>query len=63
MAVKRMRALYAVIRYIPNMLREEFVNVGVILVCLRQGFKDYVIYRASAMTAGLRRSATGTDIS
>jgi hypothetical protein len=28
-----MQAIYAVIRYIPSILREEFVNVGVILVC------------------------------
>jgi Protein of unknown function (DUF3037) len=29
----RMGATYAVIRYVPNALREEFVNVGVLLVC------------------------------
>ena len=29
----KMRAQYAVIRYIPDMLREEFINVGVLLVC------------------------------
>ena len=29
----KMRAQYAIIRYIPNMLREEFINVGVLLVC------------------------------
>ncbi len=34
-----MRALYAVVRYIPNMLREEFVNVGVILVCPETRFQ------------------------
>jgi hypothetical protein len=28
-----MQASYAVIRYIPSILREEFINVGVILVC------------------------------
>jgi hypothetical protein len=32
-AVTRVQASYAVIRYIPSILREEFVNVGVILVC------------------------------
>lgn len=31
--MKRMQASYAVIRYIPSILREEFINVGVILVC------------------------------
>ena len=28
-----MRATFAVIRYIPSIFREEFINVGVILVC------------------------------
>jgi len=32
-AVTTMQASYAVIRYMPSILREEFVNVGVILVC------------------------------
>ena len=38
MAVTRVQASYAVIRYIPSILREEFINVGVILVCPE---KDY----------------------
>ena len=33
MAVTKRLAQYAIIRYIPNMLREEFINVGVLLVC------------------------------
>lgn len=33
MAVTRVQAFYAVIRYIPNILREEFINVAVMLVC------------------------------
>lgn len=40
MAVTRMQAIYAVIRYIPSILREEFVNVGVILVCPEALFQD-----------------------
>ena len=35
----KMRAQYAVIRYIPNMLREEFINVGVLLVCPAAGYQ------------------------
>ncbi len=31
--MKRMRAMFVVIRYIPSILKGEFVNVGVILVC------------------------------
>ena len=33
MAVTKWLAQYAIIRYIPNMLREEFINVGVLLTC------------------------------
>ena len=29
---------YAVIRYVPRVEREEFINVGVILFCKRSGF-------------------------
>lgn len=29
----RLQGLYTVIRYIPDILREEFINVGVILLC------------------------------
>lgn len=39
MAVTRMQAFYAVIRYIPNILREEFINVAVMLVCPGVGFQ------------------------
>jgi Protein of unknown function (DUF3037) len=35
----RMSAMYTIIRYIPNILKEEFVNVGVILVCPEVGFQ------------------------
>lgn len=34
-----MQASYAVIRYMPSILREEFVNVGVILVCPAAAFQ------------------------
>ncbi len=30
---ENLQASYSIIRYIPSILREEFVNVGVILVC------------------------------
>lgn len=36
----RMQAKYVVVRYIPNTLRGEFVNVGVVLVCPEVGFQD-----------------------
>ena len=38
-AVTSMQASYAVIRYMPSILREEFVNVGVILVCPAAAFQ------------------------
>lgn len=31
--MKRMQATYMVIRYLPDVPREEFVNVGVVLIC------------------------------
>jgi hypothetical protein len=34
-----MRAMYTIIRYIPNILKGEFVNVGVILVCPEAGYQ------------------------
>ena len=39
MAVSRVQASYAVIRYIPSILREEFINVGVILVCPKMQYQ------------------------
>ena len=53
-----MQASYAVIRYIPSILREEFINVGVILVCPE---KDYQGVRAlpSFSTDKGRMSAFG----
>ncbi|MEJ5995487.1 DUF3037 domain-containing protein [Pedobacter sp. Du54] len=35
---------YAVIRVVPRVEREEFINVGVILFCARQKFLKAVIY-------------------
>ncbi len=35
---------YAVIRYVPRVEREEFLNVGVILFCQKQKFLDAKIY-------------------
>lgn len=37
--VSMFRATYMVIRYIPNILREEFVNVGVLLICPEAKFQ------------------------
>jgi Protein of unknown function (DUF3037) len=36
--MKRMGASYSVIRYIPDIFREEFVNVGVALFCPEAGY-------------------------
>jgi Protein of unknown function (DUF3037) len=33
------KATYSILRYVPRILREEFVNVGVLLVCPELGFK------------------------
>ncbi len=35
----RFKANYSIIRFIPNILREEFVNVGVILICSEKGYQ------------------------
>lgn len=37
--MNRMRATYSVIRYVPSVTREEFVNVGVLLICPQVGFQ------------------------
>ncbi|MEX2540573.1 MAG: DUF3037 domain-containing protein [Trueperaceae bacterium] len=37
--MNKMDAFYSVLRYIPNMLRGEFVNVGVVLVCPKMQFQ------------------------
>jgi hypothetical protein len=36
----RYSASYTILRYIPSILREEFVNVGVILICPELKFQD-----------------------
>jgi hypothetical protein len=38
-AMNRMPATYSVIRYVPSVPREEFVNVGVILICPAVSFQ------------------------
>lgn len=35
---------YAVIRVVPRVEREEFVNAGIVLFCLEQGFLDARIH-------------------
>lgn len=37
--MKRMQATYMVVRYLPDVPREEFVNVGVVLICPSVGFQ------------------------
>ncbi len=38
--MNRLRATYSIIRYLPSVPREEFVNVGVLLVCPEVGFQE-----------------------
>ena len=38
--MKRMQAFFMVVRYVPRVLREEFVNVGVVLSCPEANFQD-----------------------
>ena len=38
--MKRTRAHYSILRYVPNLAREEFVNVGVLLVCPELAFQQ-----------------------
>lgn len=40
--MKRMQAFFMVVRYVPRILREEFVNVGVVLSCPEAEFQDIV---------------------
>lgn len=40
MDVKRTRGFYTIVRFVPDILREEFFNVGVILVCPELGYQD-----------------------
>ncbi len=37
--MKRMQAFFMVVRYVPHVLREEFVNVGVVLSCPEANFQ------------------------
>lgn len=49
---------YAVVRVVPRVEREEFINVGVILFCRRLRFLDA---RVALDTARLRALAPGLD--
>jgi hypothetical protein len=37
----RMSTMYTIMRYVPNILKGEFVNVGVILVCPEAGYQSF----------------------
>jgi Protein of unknown function (DUF3037) len=39
----RKKATYAILRYVPSVLREEFLNVGVVLVCPELNFQGISI--------------------
>lgn len=57
--MKRMQATYMVIRYLPDVPREEFVNVGVVLICPDAGFQDIRIL--DHFREGSRAKALGGD--
>lgn len=50
---------YAVVRVVPRVEREEFVNAGVILFCLE---RDYLAARIELDPARLRALAPGVDL-
>ncbi|MBD2721542.1 MULTISPECIES: DUF3037 domain-containing protein [Hymenobacter] len=50
---------YAVLRVVPRVEREEFMNVGVVLLCRAQGFLQV---RCAVPEARLRAFAPGLDL-
>lgn len=57
--MKEMQAIYMVIRYLPHVPREEFVNVGVILVCPEAGFQGIRV--VETFSEGSRAMVLGGD--
>jgi hypothetical protein len=59
--MNKFRAYYSIIRYVPNLAREEFVNVGVLLICpdapfqkvlTLASFGEYARFKALPSTDG-----------
>lgn len=53
---------YAVIRYVPNIEREEFVNIGLLMMCKRQRWIRIETYLDADRIACLRDIHTLTEI-
>lgn len=53
---------YAVIRYVPDVEREEFVNVGLVMMCKRQGWLQVRLFIDGTRLTALRAPHTPEEI-